>query len=152
VRTGTEHLPASGERRPSTERTSTAIVEVATLVPDQVPGRLTRKARHYLPQIVRLRAEGFTLEAIQHALAAVGIPVSISTVRRESMRPLPSARVPIAATTASIQPVATSPPAGAVQRAAAPVISGFLDSGKDIAAAYAQSKSGNPLTRTKENL
>jgi len=124
-------------------------MNVATLLPTQAPGRLTRKARHYLPQIVQLRAQGYTLEAIQQALAAVGIPVSISTVRREAMRPLPIAPLPVAAPGAALAFVpiapATPPPAAPALPAASP---GFH--GKDVAAAYAHSKSTNALTRAKE--
>jgi hypothetical protein len=131
-------------------------MNVATLLPTQAPGRLTRKARHYLPQIVQLRAQGYTLEAIQQALAAVGVPVSISTVRREAMRPLPIAPLPVAAPGAAAVsvpvPPATPPPAAPAPCAASPVIPGFLDAsnGKDVAAAYAHSKSTNALSRAKE--
>ena len=75
MRTDSEHSSTKGEQRPRPERTGTA-TSVATLLPTQVPGRLTRKARHYLTQIVQLRAQGYTLEAIQQALADVGVSVS----------------------------------------------------------------------------
>jgi hypothetical protein len=129
-------------------------MSVTTLLPTQAPGRLTRKARHYLPQIVQLRAQGYTLEAIQQALAAVGVPVSISTVRREAMRPLPIAPLPVAPLWAAPAfvpvPPATPPPAAPAPCVASPV-AGFPDAnGKDVAAAYAHSKSTNALTRAKE--
>jgi hypothetical protein len=119
-------------------------------MPTQPPGRLTRKARHYLPQILQLRAQGYTLEAIQQALAAVGVPVSISTVRREAMRPMPPAVLPVASSVASAQRLATPPPAVMAPSTASPLTPGCLDSGKDIAAAYAHSKSSNALARSKE--
>jgi hypothetical protein len=57
------------------------------LNPKQPPGRTTRKARRYLSEMHRLRAEGHTLESIRLALLDVGVSVSISTVRREVARP-----------------------------------------------------------------
>ncbi len=153
MRPHTQHSPASGEHRPG-DRTQTATTAVATLQPTQPPGRLTRKARHYLPQILHLRAQGYTLEAIQQALSAVGVEVSISTVRREAMRPLPlmhgPAVTPSVARVAAAQSLTVIAPASATPSSATSSIAGSADSAKDIAAAYAQSKSGNPLTRAKE--
>jgi hypothetical protein len=127
---------------------------VATLLPSQPPGRLTRKARHYLPQIVQLRTQGYTLEAIQQALAAAGVPVSISTVRREAMRPVPAAPPPVAATAVASIATARTPAnalsAGPVVPAASTLTPGLSNPGKDVAAAFAQSKSSNPLSRAKE--
>jgi len=155
MRPDSDHPPQPVEQRPPPERTGAA-TNVATLRPTQAPGRLTRKARHYLPQIVQLRVQGYTLEAIQRALAAVGVPVSISTVRREAKRPLPIASLPVVAPGAALAsvpvPPATPPPAAPAPCAASPVVPGFLDAsnGKDVAAAYAHSKSTNALTRAKE--
>jgi len=155
MRPDSEHPPPPVEQGPPPERTGAA-TNVATLLPTQAPGRLTRKARHYLPQIVQLRAQGYTLEAIQQALAAVGVPVSISTVRREATRPLPIAPLPVTAPGAAPASVpvlpATPPPAAPASSAASPVVPGFPDAsnGKDVAAAYAHSKSTNALTRAKE--
>jgi len=150
MRTDIEHSLAPGEQRPTGERTGAAISNIATLLPARVPGRLTRKARHYLPQILQLRARGYTLEAIQRALAAVGVAVSISTVRREAMRPLPPALVPVVSTGTCAQTLATPPPAAPAPSTALRLTPGFPDSGKDTAAAFAQSKSSNLLTRAKE--
>lgn len=86
MRPDTEYPPASDERRPSADRTGAAMPNIATLLPTLVPDRLTRKARHCLPQILQRRAQGYTLEAIQQALAAVAVLVSVSTVRRQAMR------------------------------------------------------------------
>jgi len=58
-------------------------VKLAPLVP---PGRITRKARDFGAEIVQLRAQGHTLDAIRHALAGAGVQVSISTVRRDATR------------------------------------------------------------------
>ena len=157
MRPDPEHLLPVHEQGPTAEQIG-APANVATLVPTQAPGRLTRKARHYLPQIVQLRAQGYTLEAIQQALAAAGIAVSISTVRREALRPVPIASWAvgdpvIARVAAPAAPASFAvAPAGANPHAASGVMSGFPDAcdGKDVAAAFAQSKSTNALTRAKD--
>jgi hypothetical protein len=157
MRPDSEHSPQTVEQRPSPDPTPCSTT-VATLLPAQAPGRLTRKARRYRPQIVKLRAEGHTLEAIREALAAVGVPVSISTVRREAVHPssvtpwpMPP---PIASLGAGSDPSAPAPSSLGVQPSgvASPAIRGLPDTsnGKDVAAAYAHSKSSNPLTRAKE--
>ncbi|MEO6277937.1 hypothetical protein [Roseateles sp.] len=147
MRTDTEHSPATGEQRPAVQRAGVAPMGIATLQPTEVPGRLTRKARHYLPQIVGLRAQGYTLEAIQQALAAIGVTVSISTVRREAMRPVPPTQLASAPSqTLAPTQVAAPPPNGV-----SPAFLGLPASGKDAAATYAQAKSSNPLMRAKEN-
>ena len=67
------------------------------LTPRQPPGRETRKARAYASEILRLREAGYSFNAIQEALADVGVKVSRSTVLREAMHPLNEPqRVPIA--------------------------------------------------------
>lgn len=60
------------------------------LTPPQPPGRVTRKARAFEAEISRLRAQGYSLDAIRQALAAAGVLVSISTVRREALRSAPA--------------------------------------------------------------
>lgn len=57
------------------------------LTPRQLPGRITRKARAYAPEILRLREAGYSLEAIREALTDAGVKVSRSTVWREAARP-----------------------------------------------------------------
>lgn len=57
------------------------------LNPMHPPGHASRKALQYAHEVRRLRAEGYTLEAIRQALLDVGISVSLSTVRREARRP-----------------------------------------------------------------
>jgi len=162
MRRGTAHLPPISEQRPTTERTSTAPSPPAALAPLQPPGRRTRKARHYADQIVQLRAQGHTLEAIRQALLAVGVQVDISTVRREALRPAlssPSLKPPPPAPSApSPVPVAgTGPPAslassGAATAAHSAAMTGIARpaSAKDRAEAFVRSKSANPLVRAKE--
>jgi hypothetical protein len=58
------------------------------LKPRLPPGHARRKARRYVLEIHRLRAEGHSLESIRQALLDVGVSVSVSAVRREACRPL----------------------------------------------------------------
>lgn len=125
------------------------------LTPTEPPGRITRKARHFEAEIAQLRAQGYTLAAICRSLAAAGVHVSISTVRREANRQ--AAPVPIAplrahpAAVLSTSPTVTSVPIAA---AAAPLLSAGLPDpprAKDLAEAFARSKSTNPLVRAKEH-
>lgn len=123
------------------------------LVPPDPPGRSTRKARGYSTEIRRLRAQGYTFEAIRIALASVGIEVSNRTVQREFSRPAdattqqpssqgrenqqaPSHTVSVATTDV----VGQLPIPQASQRR----------SGKDIAEEFRRSQSTNPLIRAKE--
>lgn len=157
MRTGTTHSPPTSAQTPPTEHTPTAPPPPATLVPLQPPGRLTRKARHYADQIVQLRAQGHTLEAIRQALLAVGVQVDISTVRREAMRPALSVSLAPPPSSPSAPPpvpvAGTGPPASSGAAAAAhlalPSIPGPA-SAKDRAEAFVRSKSANPLVRAKE--
>jgi hypothetical protein len=45
-----------------------------------------RRARNLAPQMVELRSQGYTFEAIREALADAGVKVSNSTVQREVAR------------------------------------------------------------------
>lgn len=56
------------------------------LVPVRPPGANARKARAFAADIVQLRAQGYTFEAIREALAGAGVQVSNSTVQREAAR------------------------------------------------------------------
>ena len=56
------------------------------LQPKRQPGRTDRKAAAYVAEVLRLRAEGYSYEAIREALADVGIAVSTSALRREVRR------------------------------------------------------------------
>lgn len=123
------------------------------LVARDAPGRSNRKARAFVAEIARLRAEGHGLVAIQQALADAGVVVGVSTVRREVMRlgkapPTPRPQ-PFAPPTQDrlADPSAFKPPepldaysfAGREGR-----------SSKDIAADFAERFSTNPLMRLKE--
>jgi hypothetical protein len=141
------------------------------LTPRQPPGRLTRKARHFEAEIAVLRAQGYTLQAIRHALEDAGVQVSISTVRREAVRstaaagrlaasggdaPVPapdsSPALPLPAPSSAAahpQPVNESRTAPGTSSRTKPL------GGKDVAAAYASTWIDNSLVRaslrTKEH-
>ena len=91
------------------------------LQPKRPPGRADRKAAAYATEILRLRAEGYTYEAIREALVDVGIELSESALRREvrrrhqrGVRAEPDVRPPSQAPDVLAlpvpQPVATGPP------------------------------------------
>ncbi len=61
------------------------------LTPRLPPGRKSRKALAFADEIRRLRALGYTNEAIRQALADAGVEVSSSTVHREATRPVTAA-------------------------------------------------------------
>jgi hypothetical protein len=125
------------------------------LAPMQPPGRITRKARQFEAEIVQLRAQGYTLEAIRQALAGAGVHVSISTVRREANRhAVPNPIAESSATAPGVLPVSPSQalattvtPMGSVNTA------GMHEqpSGKDLAEAFMRAQSTNPLIRAKEH-
>jgi hypothetical protein len=121
----------------------------------QPPGRITRKARDFEAEIVQLRAQGYTLEAIRRALAGAGVHVSISTVRREANRH--AAPNPVAAASSNTPGVRPPSPPQASATSVAPaglVITAALPeqrSGKEIAEAFVRNQSTNPLIRAKEH-
>jgi len=57
------------------------------------PGHAKRKALTYAADIIHLRLQGYTLSAIREALEDAGVPVSISTVRREVLKGATTAAV-----------------------------------------------------------
>ena len=124
------------------------------LVPTQAPGRGSRKARDYGTEIVQLRSQGYTLEAIRVALANAGVHVTISTVWREANRATvlqrdkpvagPSATRPPppdadAATIASASPSSTATQARPGRR-----------KGMEVAEVFMRGQITNPLIRSKE--
>lgn len=125
------------------------------LVPTQPPSHGKRKAWQFETEIVQLRAEGYTLEAIRIALANAGVHVTISTVRREANRaaaPRSLRPVPKATTTGIPNPShPTAPTTGVVP--AAPLATPVLQarrSGKDVAEDFMRNQITNPLIRSKE--
>jgi hypothetical protein len=71
------------------------------LTPRLPPGRKSRKALAFADEIRRLRALGYTNEAIQQALADAGVKVSRSTVHREATRPITAGSVATATNAAA---------------------------------------------------
>ncbi len=123
---------------------------IVQLQPKRPPGRADRKAAAYASEIVRLRAEGYTYEAIREALTGVGIELSESALRREVrrqqqrvMRAAPCSRppspVPDAPSLPVTQALATGPPPSTGS------------SGREIAEAFFKAHPSNPLFPTKES-
>ena len=119
------------------------------LQPKRPPGRADRKGATYATEILRLRAEGYTYEAIREALVDVGIELSESALRREvrrqqkrSMRDVPGVRPPSQAPDvpkiAVLQPLATGPPPST------------STTGREIAEAFFNAHPSNPLFPSKE--
>lgn len=136
------------------------------LTTNEPPGRITRKAREFEADIAQLRAQGYTLAAIGRSLAAAGVQVSLSTVRREVNRHggpvLVTSIVLIESNPTVVQPASSNGPAcvtaatataaKAATAAAALFSPGHPDppSAKDLAEAFARSKHVNPFVRAKE--
>lgn len=140
------------------------------LVPNEAPGRVTRKARAFDLEIARLRAEGYTLAAIRRSLAAAGIEVSISTVRREVNRqpapasvpipfpiPFPIPAAPQAGVAPRLSPASAASPSAASVRPPSPD-SSLLSAGpltplssRNLAESFVRDKLIQSITPAKEN-
>jgi hypothetical protein len=139
------------------------------LVPIRPPGPNARKARAFAIDILKLRAQGYTFEAIREALAGAGVHVSNSTVQREvaraakhppvipsvdtapdNRRPAPQASTPQASVRARRceAPVAPTPAAATDNEAPSTFAEG--PSGKDVAEAFMATQITNPFVRAKE--
>jgi hypothetical protein len=129
------------------------------LNPISPPGRATRKVRGFGVEIRQLRAQGYSFQAIQTALAEAGLQVSKSTVQREAKRPSPCepgvaaafARVIGTNTTSTRTPAQVQPitQAKVHQPPGALALQTLIDhrSGKDIAKEFMQGRITNPLIR-----
>ena len=130
------------------------------LVPKEPPGRSTRKARGFAPDMRELRAQGYTFEAIREALAAAGVHVSNATVQREVARLAKGPATALAAhsgnrpghelqsavsttETSGIQPPPLTEPDSPAEV--------DLRSGKEVAEAFTSSRITNPLVRARFN-
>jgi len=123
------------------------------LQPTRPPGRATRKALEFQQEIQRLRAMGYSFEAIRGMLAGVGVHVSKGTVRREAARsPATSAATPFSRhdeqahppTSAHLTPLDDDPlPPNAVEPPPA-------RSSRQVAEDYFRDHISNPLMRNKE--
>ena len=114
------------------------------LTPKLPPGRANRKALAFAADIHRLRAAGYSFEAIRVALLDAGVKVSRTTVKREVARrraAAPSAPQRLAAVVPV--PLATSGTGDALLAPASFV--GDSRSGKEIAEAFMKGRTSNPL-------
>ncbi len=124
------------------------------LVPKRPPGPNVRKARAFAAEIVDLRAQGYTFEAIREALADAGVAVSNTTVQREAARavnrPGPVSRMPIPAAVAKDGPgrLATVAVPSATETSVPPPRDRL--SGRAVAEAFFSTQITNPLIREKE--
>jgi hypothetical protein len=117
------------------------------LQPRRQPGRTDRKAAAYASEIVQLRTDGYTYEAIREALSDVGIALSTSALRREvrrrqqeTARSGPEPRT--ALRTSAIELPSPSLPRGRAPPAVA--------SSREIAEAFFITHPSNPLLRHKD--
>ena len=119
------------------------------LIPKHPPGRSNRKARAYASEIVRLRTEGYTFDAIRSTLADTGLQVSLSTVQREASRSMRHVLV------ADDRPVHHTPiqrvPPPAPQINAPLVVGTAPRSAKEVAAEFMARQITTPLVRHRSN-
>lgn len=132
------------------------------LVPSEPPGRSSRKARRFAPEMRALRAQGYTFEAIRLALASSGVQVSNATVQREVARATKAASK-AQGSGSGVRPdewppvltesqVYASPPStNAPQSPQVVSVVTDMRSGKEIAEAFASSRITNPLARARLN-
>ena len=126
------------------------------LAPKHPPGRANRKALAFMAEIHRLRAAGYSFEAIRLALQEAGVQVSRTTVKREAAR-LPAvvepARQRHASAPASQRPSSTDAPTSfhePTQSLPAPgSYAGDSRSGKEIVEAFMQGRVTNPLMQER---
>jgi hypothetical protein len=118
------------------------------LTPKDPPGRANRKARAFELEIVRLRSEGYTCEAIRIALVEIGVDVSLSTVQREAAKHL-SRRPAVATKAASLTPAADLSALPTSARSASSALAADGRSGREIAEAFVSSRITNPLIRAR---
>lgn len=128
------------------------------LAPTGPPGRITRKARAFAAEILQLRDQGYTFEAIRAALADAGVHVSSSTVRREATKTATRVSAMHPARTAASHPLSPQPPGPQPESATAPAThaKGARSvakpaRGKETAEAFFSRHHSNPLFPPKEN-
>jgi hypothetical protein len=112
------------------------------LLPRRPAGRANRKALAFVTEILRLRAEGYSFEAIRDALADAGVNVNASTVRREVLRCRVRPAMPPAAAAPRIGP---SPPARALPPAH--LVASESRSGREVAETFTRGHVSHPLLR-----
>jgi hypothetical protein len=136
--------------------------DAINLVPSEPPGRSSRKARRFAPEMRALRAQGYTFEAIRLALASSGVHVSNATVQREVARASKAASVgqglgsgawPDELPPALTHQMGSAPtsPTLAPQSPQVASVQTDMRSGKEIAEAFASSRITNPLALARLN-
>ena len=127
------------------------------LAPTAPPGRVTRKARAFTAEILQLRDQGYTFEAIRAALADAGVHVSSSTVRREATKSDGRGAAMHAMRTAASTPLSPQPPGPQPESATVPATLATRNRnvakparGKDTAEAFFSRHHTNPLLPPKE--
>lgn len=127
------------------------------LAPTAPPGRVTRKARAFTAEILQLRDQGYTFEAIRAALADAGVHVSSSTVRREVTKAAGRVTAVHPARTAAGNPSSPQPNGLAAVAAGVSTTSGEgardlarSVRGKETAEAFFSLHHSNPLFPPKE--
>jgi hypothetical protein len=131
--------------------------EPMNLIPVRPPGPNARKARAFSSEILQLRAQGYTFEAIREALAAAGIHVSNSTVQREVARAAThrptlapatvSESIKAGAVSTSVSPALPVP---ASQASTGESVPPDWQSGRDVAEAYTRNRITNSFVRARE--
>lgn len=119
------------------------------LTPKLPPGRANRKALAFVAEINRLRAAGYSFEAIRLALLDAGVHVSRTTVKREAARGLATA------TTTQhghlLKTAVPMAPAGVADEVSTSVsFAGDARSGKEIAEAFMNRRVNNPLMQERK--
>jgi len=127
------------------------------LAPTGPPGRITRKARAFAAEILQLRDQGYTFEAIRAALADAGVHVSSSTVRREAMKTAGRVSAMHVVRTAASNPLSSQTPGPQPESAPAPATQAMgarnvakPERGKETAEAFFSRHHSNPLLPPKE--
>ena len=125
------------------------------LTPKLPPGRANRKALAFSSEIHRLRASGYSFEAIRLALLDAGVNVSRTTVKREAARRLVVAPIapqgPGSPPMPALGPSTVTPEQATTAhppRVAARFI-GDSRSGREIAAEFMKDRISNPLIRER---
>ena len=119
------------------------------LQPKRPPGRADRKAGAYASEIVRLRAEGYTYEAIREALAEVGIELSECALRRE-VRRHDKQTVRAISDVRPTSPAPAAPPLSVARPLTTGLPPSKSASGREIAEAFFNANPSNPLFPSKE--
>jgi hypothetical protein len=129
------------------------------LSPKLPPGRANRKALAFNAEIHRLRAVGYSFEAIRVALLDAGVEVSSTTVKREAAK-RPAAAPLVQRSHAPRLPPHRPPEASAVPTAtlgttrSSPAVDSYVGdsrSGKEIAEDFMKGRITNPLMQERNH-